>query len=177
MNISNMKRLTVGAVLILSVCGCGGSGGGDGDDDSVRQRDRMGMPAVNTALVSSDDKDSFNQGDPSTDGDDFKKSQTDIINGLRAAVAAVPGFPAEDSPGVSAETVVTLVNPDVLHIDLSQPSGFPNGRTLTDDTINPILGLVLNRGNVLGGGGGISDGIDTPRPTIATFPYAGAPNP
>ena len=176
MTTNNLSQLSIGAMLLLGVCGCGGSSGG-GDDGDFRQRDRMGMPAVNTALVNSDDKDSFNEGDPSTDQSDFKSSQTDIINGLRAAVAAVPGFPPEDSPGVDAATVVTLVNPDVLHLNLSLPDGFPNGRKLTDDTINPIVGLVLNRGNVLGGGPGISDGIDTPKPTIATFPYAGPPNP
>lgn len=171
-----INKLFVGIGLALSLCSCGGGGGG-GSSEDLRQRDRMGMPGVNTALIGSDQKDSFNFGDPSTDFGDFKATILDHINGLRAALAAVPGFPPEDSPGVTPEQVLALVAPDVLHVDLSQPSGFPNGRRLTDDTINPTLGLVLNRGNVLGGGPGVSDAIDTPKSTIATFPYGAQPNP
>jgi Domain of unknown function (DUF4331) len=171
MNKKNILLVSLFSVGAFSACG----GGSDSED--FTQRDRMGMPAVNTALISSGNKDAFNQGDPSTDQVDFKDLMLSITNGLRSAVGAVPGFPGEDADGVSAETVVSLVNPDVIHLDLSKADGFPNGRTLTDDTINPTLGLVLNRGNVLGGGPGISDAIDTPSQPLATFPYAGNPNP
>jgi len=171
-----LLALTAFGLGMLVSAGCGGGGGSD-NNDSVRQRDRMGMPGVNTALISPAEKDNFNFGDPSTDNSDFRQLMLDNIRAVRAAVAAVPGFPPEDSPGVTPEQVVALVSPDVLHIDLGQPSGFPNGRRLTDDTINPTLGLVLNRGNVLGGGPGVSDAIDTPKTTIPTFPYGAQPNP
>lgn len=181
-NMRYASLLLTGALLSGSVVACGGGGGGD-DDNTVAppivgtQRDRMGQPAVNTALLHSGEKDSFNQGDPSTDRAQFFAIQVGVVNELRGAVGAVPGFPPEDVPGVTPEQVVSLVNPDTLHLDLSQPDGFPNGRRLQDDTINPILGLVLNRGNVLGGGAGISDGIDTASPNQAAFPYAVGPNP
>lgn len=175
MNRKALSAANLGAALVLStlVAGCGGSSGGD--DDNFVQRDRMGLAAVNTALISSSNKDDFNRGDPSTDSIDYLLEETNRIQALRDAVAAVPGFPPEDSPGVSVETVASVANPDTIRVDLSQPTVFPNGRGFTDEVIDPILGLVLNRGDVLGGGPGVSDGVSNDSPTIAAFPYAGPP--
>ena len=175
-----MKKILVFSVSVsalLLATACGGGSGGDNNTANRTQRDRMGLAAVNTALVDSANKDGFNAGDPSTDVMDFRQLHIDQINGLRAAVGSVAGFPAEDAPGVSPEALVDLlVSPDVIRIDLSAPVGFPNGRRLTDDVIDPTLGLVLNRGNVLGGGAGVGDAISDDSTPLATFPYAGNPN-
>ena len=161
-------------LTLFAACN-GGSGGGEADNQQFAQVDRMGQPAVNTALISSGNKDAFNGGDPSTDGELYTEDMLANVRGLRAAVAAVPGFPPEDSPGVSPETVVSVVNPDTLRLDLSQATVFPNGRGFTDEVIDPLLGLVLNRGSVFDGGPGVSDGISNDSPGIATFPFAAAP--
>ncbi|MCB0322434.1 MAG: DUF4331 family protein [Bdellovibrionales bacterium] len=169
-----MNRIsTLASVFALGVTLAACSGDSDGKD--YVQRDRMGVSAVATGLIAVERRDDFNAGDPTLDRSEFFDEMVARVEALRAAVAAVPGFPPEDSPGVPAETVVGLVNPDVMTIDLSAPTVFPNGRGLTDDTIDPILGLVLNRGNVLGGGPGISDGVSNDSPTIGQFPYAAPP--
>ncbi len=159
-------------VVALVWVSCGGS---SGSDAIFLQVDRMGVSAVNSALIPSGMKDDFNLGDPSTDPNDFLDTIIATITALRGAVASVPGFPAEDSPGVSAEAVAGIVNPDVINIDLSMPTVFPNGRGLEDDTIDPILGLVLNRGSVLSGGPGISDGVANDSPALSVFPFAAPP--
>ena len=171
--ISVTISLAAASALIVGAAACGGSSGGS-DSDFVK-RDRMGMPAINTALIPSGMKDDFNAGDPADDPENFRETMLASIRGLRSAVSAVPGFPAEDSPGLAPEDVVGVVNPDVLTIDLSSPTVWPNGRGLTDEVIDGTLGVVLNRGDVLGGGPGVSDGVGNDSPTIAQFPYAGPP--
>jgi len=45
-------------------------------------------------------------------------------------------------PGTTA-TVASLVVPDTLTLDLSQPSGFPNGRRLPDPVIDVTLAVIF----------------------------------
>ena len=85
-------------------------------------------------------------------------------------------LPPEDSPGLSPATVASVVIPDIVTINFAQPVQFPNGRRLQDDVIDAALSLVLNRGNVLGGGPGVPDGISANDvPFLASFPYLAAP--
>ena len=144
---------------------CSGGGG-----DSFSQFDRTAIPAVNTAVIPTESKDAFNFGDPATDEAEFQAIAMNQIAALRAAVAAVPGFPPEDAPGLSAQAVAAVLVPDVLVVDFSQPTAFPNGRGLEDDVVDAALGLVLNRGDVLGGGPGVSDGIANDSVFLPTFP-------
>lgn len=154
---------------------------GCGDDENKPvtyvQIDRMGIPAINTALIPTAQKEAFNKADPANDIATFRPVVQTTITALRTAVAAVPGFPAEDNPGVPAATLATVLIPDVVTIDFASPVAFPNGRRLTDDVTDAAVGLVLNRGNVLGGGGGLSDGISNDSNFAGTFPYLAAPNP
>ena len=137
----------------------------------------MGIPAINTALIPKDSKDAFNAGNPKDDVANFRVIAESTITQLRRAVNAVTGFPGEDSPGVPPATLASVLIPDVVTIDFSNPVVFPNGRRLQDDVIDAALGLVLNRGNVLGGGAGISDGIPAnDRPFLGTFPYLAPDN-
>jgi hypothetical protein len=178
------KLTALGIILLvisLVVVGCAnddddgddGNGGGGGNT----QIDRMAVPGVNTALISSANKNAFNQGDPSTDVANFQTEiQTNMTN-LRAAVNGIAGFPAEDSPGLTVAQVTAVVCPDIVSINFANPVVFPNGRQLSDDVIDPVLGLVLNRGNPLGGGGGIPDAIANDSTFSGTFPYLAAANP
>lgn len=158
--------LVVVSSFMLSSCG--------DDNSEVVQFDRTAIPAVNAAVIPAASKDAFNAGDPSTDLADFTPIATARIDFLRTAVNGVAGFPPEDSNLPSSAVAMALV-PDVLSIDLSQPLVFPNGRGLPDDVIDVALGLVLNRGNPLGGGPGVSDGIANDSTFLPTFPYLGVP--
>ena len=133
------------------------------------QLDRMAIPAINTALIPGDMKDAFNRADPANDAADFRAAGQATIEALRGALLPLFG-PEDGGPlgDLTAEQVAGALIPDVVTIDFSQPVGFPNGRTLTDDVIDAALGIVLNRG----GAAGVSDAIDGNDMAFPTsFPY------
>jgi hypothetical protein len=123
--------------------------------------DRMGNPAVATALVSdSARKSAFNDGNPANDVKDFLadwaarlKSLHDALDDDVTARGATPcsmvappdGLPPcltqNYAPG---RTVASLVAPsDVLRLSTTLPAGFPNGRRLEDQVIDLTLGVLL----------------------------------
>jgi hypothetical protein len=62
------------------------------------------------------------------------------------------------------------VLPDILPYHIERPSGYPNGRLLTDDILNPIVAL-MTRGRV-------TDDLVGPHTNLLNdFPYLGAPHP
>ena len=140
------------------------------------QVDRMAIPAINTAVIPSDQKDDFNQADPANDAADFGASAQTTIEGLRTAVNDVldPAVGAEDGGplgSLTAEEVKDALIPDVVTIDFSQPVGFTNGRTLEDDVIDVALQLVLNRT------AGITDAIDgNDVASASSFPFLAPPH-
>jgi hypothetical protein len=141
------------------------------------QVDRMAIPTINTVLIPTASKDAFNDGSPGTDIASFRATGQSTITGLRNAVNGVSGFPAEDAPGISAADLAAVLIPDIVTIDFSKTVAFTNGRRLNDDVVDAAVGLVLNRGNVLGGGAGVSDGIDANDRTFSnTFPYLASPH-
>src|SRR5262249_45075583 len=121
--------LAAGVALAVLAAGCN-------DDSSTSltwtRADRMGIPAINTALIGAADKTRFNDGDPTSDAATFGPLVTNNITATRAAVDAVLGA-TEDSPGISAAALSAFVIPDIVTIDLSAPVQFPNGRRLQDD--------------------------------------------
>ena len=132
--------------------------------------DRMAIPAINTVLIPSDSKDAFNQGDPVNDEATFRAESEATIQGLRDAVDAVLGAQDGGPLGdLDAAAVAGAPIPDVVTIDFSQPVGFTNGRTLTDDVIDVALALVLNRTV-----GDAVDGNDVS--FLSTFPYLAPPH-
>ena len=175
------KLIVAGALMMalsLVVVGCqnddddGGGGGGGG----TTQIDRMAIPGVNTALISSGLKDNFNQGDPTSDTANFAPEVETNITNLRAAVNGITGFPAEDNPGITPAQLTAVIIPDVVTINFANPVAFPNGRQLDDDVMDAVLGLVLNRGDPLGAGPGIPDNINANDvASLSTFPYLAAP--
>jgi hypothetical protein len=171
----------VAAGIVLALLhGCAGDDSAAGTllpqaQEPSTQIDRMGNPAINTVLIPSSQKNSFNQGDPSTDRARFLETVRRTIVSIRTSVGAVPGFPPEDAPGIDAATLAGVLIPDVITVNLAQDVEFPNGRRLEDDVIDAELGLVLNRGGVLAGGPGVSDGVANDSQFLPAFPYLGAP--
>ena len=127
------------------------------DRGDPEQIERVGNPAINTVLIPAARKDEFNRGLPETDARDFAGV---IVASLQAL-------------GTDQENINILAGvavPDVLTIDTSLPSGFPNGRGLADDVIDIILTFVFNQ--VPTGDG--ADGNDVA--FLSTFPYLAPPH-
>jgi hypothetical protein len=140
--------------------------------------DRMGIPAINTALIPSAQKDAFNAGDPADDAARYRTTAATTIRTLRGAVDNLFGHPSETRGGgplgnLTPDEVATALIPDIVTIDFSKPVQFPNGRRLQDDVIDAALGVVLNRGGAMG----ISDGVNAnDRAFLTSFPYLAAPH-
>ncbi len=117
--------------------------------DAFTRVDRMGMPAIATALIAS--KDSYNAADPSNDaaGDfvpeilaslDFLHTALDSqLEGLGLTPCTYNG----DGTGSCAAFAVPLIIPDTVKIDTTAASGFPNGRDLTAPVIDVTLAVAL----------------------------------
>lgn len=154
--------------------------GFDFDDtppDQLTQVDRMGMPAINTAVISSKDK--YNQADPATDAaGDFVDEIVANVDGLHMALD-------DDLTGLMLTPCATmdcvgqaapLVVPDVIGIDPTMPAGFPNGRLPADPVIDVTLALVLLDLTVKGQDVGLFAGLPLNPPANdvpfeADFPY------
>jgi hypothetical protein len=132
--------------------------------------DRMGMPAVATATISSGMKDAYNDANPSDDAAlTFAGDQIATLTGIHTALdddlametltpcsmvdtidvdgaGPTPPLPEclaqEVIPG-SGLRVFQLVIPDTLRVNPAQISGFPNGRDLNDAVIDITLGAAL----------------------------------
>ena len=131
------------------------------------QVDRMAIPALNTALIPSAQKEAFNRASPSGDVATYRTTVINSITALRANVATRGLGPETGS--LTPAQLADIIIPDVVTIDFSQSVTFPNGRDLDDDVINGVLSLVLNRT--------VSDGVASDNSILATFPYLGVPNP
>lgn len=124
-----------------------------------QQFDRMGRPAINTALISTNAlKDLFNASETQDDPQNFAAE-------VQANIEALNGG---DTATASALTAILL--PDVLTFDTASSAGFLNGRRLADDVIDAELGLLTN-------GAVVSDGVDANDAAFnPVFPYLSAPN-
>ncbi len=153
------------------------------------QVDRMGRPAINTALIppvprnsgQKDRRTEFNQGSPATDAN----FRTDMQTILRTVFGNDAARATELTDSILGPTILgpsTGLLPDVLTVDLSKQylaagNGFPNGRRFRDDTINIALGLLFkttfdehvpeDNGKI------ITDGLEG---SSVAFPYIGRPN-
>lgn len=152
------------------------------------QVDRMGRPAINTALIPpiprssqvfGDFRNKFNSGHPRNDRRDFFKPMVVILQD-------VYGRSSGDATGLA-----NFLLPDILTFNTSTPfttnpfdgNGFPNGRRLRDDVIDLEYSLLTGGGitsdNVPDDNGDrITDGTQRPDMTFRpiAFPYIGAPN-
>jgi hypothetical protein len=122
------------------------------------QVDRMGRPAINTALITSAMKDAFNQGTPNNDVANFGPT-------VRASLLSLNG-----GNTAHADQVTALLMPDILTVDTASPAGFLNGRRLQDDVIDTALGAVSN-------GAVTTDMVAANDVAFQTsFPYLSPPN-
>lgn len=123
------------------------------------QIERMGNPAIATALIPSDQKDLYNVGQPADDAADF----------AGAIVASL------QSLGTNEENINILAGvalPDTLKIDTASPTGYPNGRAPADDVIDTLLFFIFNQPKAAP-----SDGVQmNDVPFLAEFPYLADPN-
>jgi hypothetical protein len=124
--------------------------------------DRMGMPAVSTALIPSARKNAYNDASLSDDAagmfvPDLAATLTAVHTALdddlttagltpcsmTTLVGTLPEcFGQEIAAGVS---VASLVVPDTLQINPAADAGFPNGRMLADPVIDVTLSVILLR--------------------------------
>lgn len=124
-----------------------------------KQIDRMGRPAINTALIPAPKKDAFNAGSPK---DDVAKYHADVV-------ASITGL----GNGAQAEALANILLPDILTYDTTNPAGFfdaLNGRKLDDDVIDKEL-------KVLSGNLDASDFVGNDSTFKTEFPYLADKNP
>jgi hypothetical protein len=150
------------------------------DDPSAYARvDRVGMPAVSSALITS--KDEYNDGDPAGDlmpptvpwrwGTEIIANLSALHDALEedlstaglAGCADYAAVPADATACVlqmvGARSVGELVVPDTLSIDTAAPAGFPNGRVPADPAMDRTLSiLLLDLGSASGCGGPCTPG-------------------
>ena len=122
------------------------------------QFDRMGRPAINTVLIPDGMKDAFNAGIPVNDFANFGDTVQATIESLNGGDTA------------TAEALTAILLPDILTVDVSDPSGFLNGRQLADDVIDAELNLLTN-------GAVTTDGVDANNVAfLDEFPYLAPAN-
>lgn len=157
------------------------------------QVDRMGRPAINTAIIPpvprnslgrGERRNAFNVGHPRNDRRDFRADMISILTG-------VFGRPLNGPFPTSATSLADFLLPDLVTFNTNtafttnagDANGFPNGRRLRDDVIDAELNLLTGGGittdNVADDNGDrITDGTlranGTARPIA--FPYIGPPN-
>ncbi len=132
------------------------------------QNDRMGRPAINTAVNSSgpivnaptENKNVFNVGLP-------KNDQADFTGAAVAALLAYSDLGTQYTPAEAAALAAVLL-PDILTYDTGTAADFSalNGRAPADDVIDTALSIVSN-GAVAG------DGIGPHTDYLTEFPYLG----
>ncbi|HZK82051.1 MAG TPA: DUF4331 family protein, partial [Humisphaera sp.] len=119
--------------------------GGFKSTGAFKQVDRMGNPAVNTALIPFAKKSLYNASSPV---DDAKGKFAPDIEATLTSLGT-------DAAHIGILASVAVTKGDYLRLDLTQPNTgpnggtntearYPNGRRLADDTIDIILTLVAN---------------------------------
>ena len=134
------------------------------------QNDRIGRPAINTAVNSSgpivgapsENKNVFNAGLPKNDVADFTQAAVDALLAYSSSPLGIPYTQAQ------AEAVAGVLLPDILTYDTATSADFTvlNGRAPADDAIDVALQVVTNNPAV-------GDGIGPHTDYLSTFPYLG----
>jgi hypothetical protein len=137
----------------------------DGGIECLRQVDRMGNPAVNTALIPAALKDSFNFGQPEDDPKDFAGVIVNQIATLDQKFC--PHIPADCNPNPNVPLLASVAVPDVLRFASNVPDGYPNGRQPADRTTDILIGLILQAP-------GFTDGTSA-KTYCSVFPFLGPP--
>jgi hypothetical protein len=177
----------------------------DGSTRSVgpwKQVSRLGLPLINEAVIGLQDKDLYNSTSPATDVQNFAPY---FLNPIIVRDAEAVGiYKALSVPQDTTDALKTnrldildVINlkslgheipltatGDVLRIDLNQPAGFPNGRSLDvadradgddrkeqADVTDVLLSVLLSKGTIA-----VSDGVDyNDKHLLHDFPYMALP--
>ena len=128
--------------------------------DVYDQVDRMGWPGVAVFFIPKPKAPAYNRLAPAADPANYRDEivQT-IVNEYK-------------QPQAEAVEIATMLTPDILPIDVSKPTEFPNGRWLGDDVVNVVL-VKLFEGNQ----GLMEDNVaSNDKPFLNTFPYVAPPH-
>lgn len=137
-------------------------------DHDLRQIDRMGNPAVNTALIPAPLKDAFNFGIPQTDAKDFAGAiLTQILTLDKKFGTCPPTATSAASCNPNVPLLASVAVPDILRFASSLPDGYPNGRQLADRVLDVLISLILQLP-------GFTDGTAA-KTYCSVFPFAGPP--
>ena len=145
------------------------------DPSTYLRVDRMGLPGVNTAVITS--KDQYNAANPIDDvagvfAGEITSNLEDLHQALDDDLTAISYFPC--AVAVCLAQAGPLVLPDAIAIDTTLGPGFPNGRRLDDPAVDLLLAAVLLDLSIepLTAFAGIP--LNPPAndvPTLAAFPY------
>ena len=150
--------------------------------EDLDQVDRMGMPAINTAVIAS--KDDYNEATPEDDiAGDFVPEIIASLEFLHGALdddligAGLVPCAVDDCVAQAAPLVV----PDVLQIDPGADAGFPNGRRPADPVIDIVLAVILLDLSEPGQDAGTLAGLPLNPPVndvdfLGEFPFLAAPH-
>jgi hypothetical protein len=123
------------------------------------QVDRNGRPVINGALIAGGRRrNEFNAALPRNDVATFRPEVVTRLVALGHTTESANGLLDTVLPGGGR------LLPDILTIDTSTASGFPNGRQLADDVIDAALGLVT-AGRIT------TDNVGNTSTFLNTFPY------
>ncbi|MDQ4045649.1 MAG: DUF4331 domain-containing protein [Chloroflexota bacterium] len=128
-------------------------------DDGLLQADRAGRPFTNGVMNLNDEegKNVFNQTEPARDAVEF-------LHKYAAVFQQFGHYSSEEAISIAGKFL-----PDILPYDYSKESGYPNGRTLTDDVAVATWALLTN-------GTATDDGIGPHTDLLPHFPYLGHPH-
>jgi len=161
------QRLACSVVaLTVLLCSCGGGGGNSNNYNpqnftfatapasAYTRVDRMGSPVTATVLIGAAHKDLFNSTDPADDGQ-YAAEELGTLKylhyeldpqlaklGLASCARSCDTF-STCNVDQCALQAVPLINPDMLHLNLGQPDGFPNGRRFGDSVVDRVLAKAL----------------------------------
>lgn len=134
------------------------------------QLDRSANPAVNVALIPFPRKNEYNRSNPRDDADG--RFANDIVATLTAL--------GTNATNIQTLATVAVTRGDYLRLNLATANtgpgggdnagaGFPNGRRLGDDTVDTLLTIINN-------GGDLGDSVDANDVTLRdTFPFFAPP--
>ncbi|MFV8749522.1 hypothetical protein ACNOYE_03100 [Nannocystaceae bacterium ST9] len=174
--------------LIAQGCSEGDGGGTDpfvfaaNPPNDYTRVDRMGLPSIATALISSMEKDNYNAANPESDNTFFSEISMSISN-LHGVFDSYlePQALVPCAPDVCLEQAAPLLIPDTLKLDITKTNGFPNGRGLPDRVFDIVLAMILLDLGVPGQG--LQTLAELPLSQTqndvefsADFPYLAAPN-
>lgn len=140
--------------------------------------DRMGRPAILTVFIPPNPfeagstaegnlEDQFNFTAPKNDQARWRAEIVNSLTLLYSLNDATDPNPGDDAATIQA--IADILLPDLLTADLSQETGFLNGRNLADDVIDAELGLITE-------GLITTDCVANDSTFLSAFPYLGVPN-